>query len=62
MQSATGEVQEEDEGRLHGGSFMVCLKMNRIGGARLKARISGKKNMNTGMGLGWHESCSRASE
>lgn len=31
MQSATGEVQEEDEGRLHGGSFMVCLKTNRMG-------------------------------
>lgn len=38
MQSATGEVQEEDEGRLHGGSFMVSV-LKRIGwGGRVKAK------------------------
>ena len=38
MQSATGEVQEEDEGRLHGGSFMVSV-LKRIG---LGGRVKGK--------------------
>lgn len=42
MQSATGEVQgevqEEDEGRLHGGSFMVSV-LKRIGWrGRVKAK------------------------
>ena len=38
MQSATGEVQEEDEWRLHGGSFMVSV-LKRIG---LGGRVKGK--------------------